>query len=80
LQDHGVQAFVNVLILSGSGPPFGVLQVDSRSPRAFQPSDIAFLRTYANLLGAAIDRCRVVAQLRQALQDKEWLINELTIE
>src|SRR4051794_12321571 len=29
LKEHGVQAFVNVLILSGKGrPPFGVLQVD----------------------------------------------------
>src|SRR5215207_10073860 len=36
LIDHGVQAFVNVLILGGKGrPPFGVLQVDSRSPRGF---------------------------------------------
>src|SRR5215204_70582 len=78
LKEHGVQAFVNVLILSGKArPPFGVLQVDSRSPRKFHQSDIEFLRTYANLLGAAINRFRIVDELRTALRDKELLINEL---
>jgi two-component sensor histidine kinase len=78
LKDNGVQAFVNVLILSGKGrPPYGVLQVDSRSPREFHQSDIEFLRTYANLLGAAINRFRMVDELRAALRDKELLINEL---
>jgi two-component sensor histidine kinase len=77
LKDHGVQAFVNVLILSKARTPYGVLQVDSRSPRHFHQSDIEFLRTYANLLGAAIDRFRVVDDLRAALRHKELLINEL---
>jgi two-component sensor histidine kinase len=79
LRDHGVQAFVNVLILSGDKgrPPFGVLQVDSRSPREFHETDISFLRTYANLIGAAVDRFRIVDELRAALRDKELLVNEL---
>ena len=78
LIEHGVKAFVNVLILSGKGhPPFGVLQVDSRSPREFHQSDIAFLQSYANLLGAAIDRMRAVQELRAALGQKELLVNEL---
>ena len=69
---------MNVLILSGKGhPPFGVLQVDSRSPREFHQSDIAFLQSYANLLGAAIDRMRAVQELRAALGQKELLVNEL---
>jgi two-component sensor histidine kinase len=77
LREHGVQAFVNVLILSGDGrPPFGVLQVDSRSPREFHQSDIEFLRTYANLIGAAIDRFRIVDELRTALREKELLIRD----
>jgi hypothetical protein len=33
MKEHGVRAFVNVLVLSSDGrPPFGVLQVDSRRP------------------------------------------------
>ena len=78
LKDHGVQAFVNVLILSDKArPAYGVFQVDSRSPREFHQSDIEFLRTYANLLGAAINRFRIVDELRTALRDKELLIHEL---
>ena len=85
LKDNGVEAFVNVLILSSTGrEPFGVLQVDSRKPRDFTQPDIQFLRSYSNLLGAAIERLRVVeelrhavAKLRAAVRDKDLLINEL---
>jgi two-component sensor histidine kinase len=78
LKEHGVKAFVNVLILGREErPPFGVLQVDSRSARQFRQSDIEFLRTYANLLGAAIERLRVIDELREAISDKELLISEL---
>jgi two-component sensor histidine kinase len=76
--EDGVKAFVNVLILSSNGrPPFGVLQVDSQTPRDFTQSDVEFLRSYANLLGAAIERLRVVDQLRGAVRDKDLLIGEL---
>ncbi|GEO18761.1 sensor histidine kinase [Microvirga aerophila] len=78
MKDHGVRAFANVLILSSSGrQPFGVLQVDSRTPRDFTQSDVEFLRSYANLLGAAIERLRVVDELRAAVKEKDLLINEL---
>lgn len=78
MKEHGVKAFVNVLVLSSKGrPPFGVLQVDSRRPRDFTQSDIEFLRSYANLLGAAIERLRVVDELRAAVREKDLLIGEL---
>jgi two-component sensor histidine kinase len=78
MKDHGVRAFANVLILSSNGrPPFGVLQVDSRRPRDFTQSDIDFLRSYANLLGSAIERLRILDQLRAAVRDKDLLIDEL---
>jgi two-component sensor histidine kinase len=78
LIEHGVKAFVNVLILSSKQrPPFGVLQVDSRKPRRFTQPDIEFLRTYANLLGAAIERLRVVAELRETVRQRDLLIEEL---
>ncbi|MFL5189135.1 MAG: GAF domain-containing protein, partial [Microvirga sp.] len=39
MKADGVKAFVNVLILSSNGrPPFGVLQVDSQTPRDFTQS------------------------------------------
>jgi two-component sensor histidine kinase len=78
MKEHGVRAFVNVLVLSSDGrPPFGVLQVDSRRPRDFVQSDVEFLRSYANLLGAAIERLRVVHELRAAVKEKDLLIGEL---
>jgi two-component sensor histidine kinase len=78
LIENNVRSFVNVLILSSKGrEPFGVLQVDSRTPRDFTQSDIEFLRGYANLLGSAIERLRVVEELRAAIREKDLLINEL---
>jgi len=76
--EHGVRAFVNVLILSSKGRrPFGVLQADSQSPRDFRQPDIEFLRGYANLLGAVVERLRVMEELRAAVREKDLLINEL---
>jgi two-component sensor histidine kinase len=68
----------NVLILSSNREhPFGVLQVDSRKPRDFTQSDIEFLRSYSNLIGAAIERLRMMDELKEAIRDKDLLINEL---
>ncbi len=65
LTDNGVKAVANVLIIGGKGrPPFGLLQVDSRMPCQFTGDDIAFLRSYANLLAAAVDRLRIVQEVR----------------
>jgi len=66
---HGVRAVANVVIIGGQGrPPFGVLQIDSRTPRWFTDTDTAFLRSYANLLAAAVDRLRVIGEV---MRDEE---------
>ena len=65
LTDNGVQAVANVLILGAEGKrPFGVLQIDSRKPRAFDKDSTAFLSSYANLLAAAVGRLNAVSELR----------------
>ncbi len=65
LTDNGVRAVANVIIIGGQDrPPFGILQIDSRSPREFTEADTAFLRSYANLLAAAVDRLRVIGEIR----------------
>ncbi len=67
LRDNNVQALVNVVILGAKGrPPYGVLEVDSHEPREFGDSDIAFLRGYANLLAAAVDRLRVLGEIKRS--------------
>jgi two-component sensor histidine kinase len=76
--EHGVRALVNVNILGPRGErPFGILEVDSRQPRDFTANDIDFLRTYANLIAAAVQRLRVVTELRQKAQEKDQLLQEL---
>jgi two-component sensor histidine kinase len=76
--EQGVVSLVNVPIAGGDGhPPFGLLEVDSRSPRPFTDTDADFLRTYANLLAASIERIRTVGELRSTLADKDRLLREL---
>jgi two-component sensor histidine kinase len=58
-------------------PPYGILEVDSRRPRRFTETDTDFLRTYANLLADAIERIRILRELRSAVGDKERLLREL---
>ncbi len=65
LIENGARAVANVIIIGGPDrPPFGILQVDSRVPREFTTTDIAFLRGYANLLAATVDRFRVLDEMR----------------
>ena len=65
LIEHGVKAVANVLILGDQGrPPFGILQIDSREPRRFTEDDTTFLRTYANLIAAAVSRLRMITGMR----------------
>ena len=65
LTENGVRAVANVVIIGGRGRlPFGILQIDSRTPRQFTGQDTGFLRNYANLLAAAVDRLRVLAEVR----------------
>ena len=65
LIDNNVRAVANVLIIGGHGrPPFGILQIDSHVPRAFTEGDTLFLRSYANLIAGAVDRIRVVGEVR----------------
>jgi PAS domain-containing protein len=66
LIEHGVKAVANVAIIGRDAQrAYGVLQVDSRTPRPFNKSDTAFLTTYANLIAAAVQRLAATADLRE---------------
>ena len=65
LRDHGVVALVNVPILLPGRKPYGVLQVDAQEPREFDQDDVAFLKTYAMVLGPVVDRLKTVVELRR---------------
>jgi two-component sensor histidine kinase/putative methionine-R-sulfoxide reductase with GAF domain len=78
LKDNGVHALVNVIILGSEGePPYGILEVDSKTPRHFTEDDILFLQTYANLLASAVERFKATEALNQAIQERDRLLQEL---
>jgi two-component sensor histidine kinase len=76
LVEHGIRRAMNV-ILQGDGSPYGVLEVDSRSEGEFAGSDIVFLQGIANILGMAIERQRMEASLRLALDRQQLLMKEV---
>jgi len=76
LRRHGVKSMINVIIV-GEEAPFGVLEVDVQEKRDFSDDDVAFLRTYANLLAAAIERVRAHDELRRAAREQGILAREL---
>jgi len=79
LTENGVRAVANVVIIGGKDrPPFGILQVDSREPRQFNDEDIVFLRSYANLVAAAVDRLRVIGDVREG-QERIRLVLEARV-
>ena len=75
--EAGVCGIVNVPIFLPGGMPYGLLQVDSREAWDPQEEDIAFLRTYATILGPVIDRLHKVHALREALDKNVTLLHEL---
>lgn len=77
MREHGVVALVNVPIFVPGGEPYGLLQVDLREPRDFDEEDIAFLTTYATILGPVIDRLHKVSDLRAARDRNAMLLREL---
>lgn len=84
LAEHGIKRAINVLI-QGEGTRFGILEVDSPLEGRFTEADLAFMQTFANLLGVAIERQQVEGALRaseallaQALAHKEVLTREIS--
>jgi signal transduction histidine kinase len=68
LQEHGVRSSVWVAVRDAEAP-FGVLCAHTRAPRAFEPGDVRFLESVANLVAAACCRYRWDAE-RAALLER----------
>lgn len=65
LHEHGVVSGMSVIIHCRH-QPYGVLGAHTTQRRAFAPDDVHFLQAVANVLGAAIDRSRIEAALRES--------------
>lgn len=77
--DHGVLSTVDVLVAAKSGVPFGVLEVDSPLPDAFDEHDINFLTGFANVLAEAVATSERAETLRLTVARMEDLIAEKDI-
>ena len=75
LRDHGVVSAVNVIIRT-EGLVFGVLEADSREPRAFSAGDTQFLQAYANILALAIAQHRLADENRRLSDHATLLLHE----
>jgi two-component sensor histidine kinase len=82
--EHGILSTVDVLVAAKSGPPFGVLEVDSQEADAFDVHDIDFLTGFANVLAEAVatsaradDLRRTIARMEELIEEKETLAQEL---
>lgn len=76
MAEHGIRSAVNVII-GTQLKPFGVLEVDSKTPQSFTADDINFLEGFANLLAAAIERQKTTELLAASLEEKTVLLREL---
>lgn len=57
LHEHGVRSGIAAPIQDG-GPPYGVLAVYAKRPRAFTTDEVQFVQSVANILQLALDRER----------------------
>ena len=78
MQEAGVTALANVPIFLPGGRAFGLLQVDASEPRDFDQDDVAFLRTYAIILGSIIDRILKLSALRSTEERFRLTVAEAT--
>jgi two-component sensor histidine kinase len=76
LLEHGIRRAINV-ILQGDGAPYGVLEIDTRSPGEFSEHDLAFMQGAANILGMAIERQRFEQSLKAAVERHKILLEEV---
>jgi two-component sensor histidine kinase len=78
--DHHILSTVDVLVAAKTGPPFGVLEVDSPYAAAFDEHDIDFLTGFANVLAEAVATAeRALATKQDVLRMKELVTEKDTL-
>jgi two-component sensor histidine kinase/putative methionine-R-sulfoxide reductase with GAF domain len=76
-RQHEIVATVDVLIKGIEGPPYGVLEVDSPTPHAYDEHDISFLTGFANVLAEAVATQTRMQALRKLVEVNNVLAREL---
>ncbi len=82
--EHGILSTVDVLVAAKTGPPFGVLEVDSQISDAFDEHDVDFLTGFANILAEAVATSaraeilrKTIVRMEELIEEKETLSQEL---
>lgn len=74
---HGIVSSANVHIAGDGGDlPYGVLEVDAREPRGFEPHDLDFLERFARVMANAVRAQRRNAALRAEMEAGAVLLRE----
>lgn len=76
-REHGIVSTVDVVIPAIDGAPYGVLEIDSPRQHQYDVHDINFLTGFANVLAEAVATATRVKALRDALDAKNLLAEEL---
>ena len=74
---HGIIAIVAVLIKAVQDPPYGVLEVGSPTPHAYDEHDISFLTGFASVLAEAVANQTRMEALRKSVEVNNVLAREL---
>ncbi|ASS53308.1 sensor histidine kinase [Rhizobium leguminosarum] len=75
LVEHGIKRALNVIIRCDERR-YGVLEVDTPGEGQFDESDVAFLESFASMLGVAMQRGEREARLRESIRHQEVLTLE----
>ena len=76
-KEHGVVSTLDVLIPAIDGAPYGVLEIASTHQHRHDEHDINFLTGFANVLAEAVATTGRIKALRDALDAKNLLAEEL---
>ena len=71
LHEHGVVSGMSVIIHGVDGRPYGVLGTHTANRRVFTRDDVHFLQSVANVLGAAVQRRQIEAELATRVREAE---------
>ena len=75
--EHGIVSTVDVVIPAIDGAAYGILEIDSTRQHQYDVHDINFLTGFANVLAESVAAANRVKALREALDAKNLLAEEL---
>jgi signal transduction histidine kinase len=79
LRERGMRSSVNVPIVAG-GRRIGSLHVNHHLPGYFRPADLSLAEALATQAGAAVERARLEAERREAVEARQATLRSLALQ